>query len=72
MGVLISIYIFVLVGMLLESERKIIEKLQTPYHKYYVPMVWASSLVTRARKDGKLKDYFSMNTIIGVSEIKFS
>ncbi|XP_064628250.1 bestrophin-2-like isoform X2 [Lineus longissimus] len=51
-------------GLMLEGEQKIIEDLKTPHSKYFVPIVWATSLVSRARKEGLIKDDFAVKTII--------
>ena len=53
--------------MLLVNERKKLEGLNTPYNKYYVPFIWASTLVARSRKDGLVKDNFGLHCIIDVS-----
>ena len=58
---------FVLLGFLLPNESKIIEEIQTPHPKYFVPLVWTTSLVTRARKEGRIKDDFAVKTLIDVS-----
>lgn len=32
--------------------------------KHWLPIVWAASIVTRARKEGRIRDDFSVKTII--------
>ena len=58
---------------MLPNEQEIIEDVKTPYNKYFVPLVWSTSLVTRARKEGRIKDDFAVKTLIDVSlsEIKW-
>uniref|UniRef100_T1JF97 Bestrophin homolog n=1 Tax=Strigamia maritima TaxID=126957 RepID=T1JF97_STRMM len=54
-------------GILLQNEKKIIEELnlKTPqYPKHWMPLVWASSVVTRARKEGRILDDFAVKTLI--------
>lgn len=54
-------------GLLLESERLIVEDLNKkfPKHsKHWLPIVWAASIVTRARKEGRIRDDFAVKTII--------
>lgn len=54
-------------GLLLENERLIIEELisRFPKHsKHWMPLMWAASIVTRARKEGRIRDDFAVNTII--------
>ncbi|XP_071446566.1 uncharacterized protein [Hetaerina americana] len=49
-----------------QTEKKIFEDLdlKTPHPKYWMPLVWAGSIVTRARKEGRIRDDFSMKTLI--------
>lgn len=54
-------------GLLIENERLIIEDLNVkfPRHsKHWLPIVWAASIVTRARKEGRIRDDFAVKTII--------
>lgn len=48
------------------NEQEIIEHLKTPHNKYFVPLVWTTSLLTRARREGLIKDDFAMKTLIDV------
>ena len=52
--------------MMLPNEQEIIEKLQIHYNKYYVPFVWASTLVVKSRRQGLIKDDFAVQTILDV------
>lgn len=54
-------------GLLVENEKYIIESLNEkfPRHsKHWLPIVWASSIITRARKEGRIRDDFAVKTII--------
>ncbi|XP_053956390.1 bestrophin-4-like [Anastrepha ludens] len=54
-------------GLLLENEKLVIEDLDASfpkYPKYWLPIVWAASIITRARKEGRIRDDFSVKTII--------
>lgn len=54
-------------GLLVENEKNIIETLNKkfPRHsKHWLPIVWAASIVTRARKEGRIRDDFAVKTII--------
>ncbi|XP_014470198.1 PREDICTED: bestrophin-4-like isoform X2 [Dinoponera quadriceps] len=58
---------FVESGLLLENERSIFQSLNAKFpkpSKHWLPIVWASSIVTRARKEGRIRDDFAMKTII--------
>jgi len=52
--------------MMLPNEKEIIENLQIHYNKYYVPFVWASTLVVKSRRQGLIKDDFAVQTILDV------
>ncbi|XP_075160841.1 bestrophin-4-like [Haematobia irritans] len=54
-------------GYLLENEKKIFESMDVAFPKYpkhWMPIVWAASIVTRARKEGFIRDDFAVKTII--------
>jgi hypothetical protein len=42
-------------GLVLESERKIFEIMdgKSPMSKYWMPLVWATNIINRARKEGE-------------------
>lgn len=54
-------------GLLLENEKVIISDLDDkfPRHsKHWLPIVWAASIVTRARREGRIRDDYASKTII--------
>lgn len=54
-------------GLLLDNEKIIVNDLNEkfPRHsKQWLPIVWAASIVTRARKEGRIRDDFSAKAII--------
>ena len=54
-------------GLLLENELVIFERLNAKFpkpSKHWLPIVWASSIVTRARKEGRIRDDFAVKTLI--------
>ncbi|XP_050094685.1 bestrophin-4-like isoform X1 [Anopheles aquasalis] len=54
-------------GLLNDNEHKIMAHLNQkfPRHsKHWLPIVWAASIVTRARKEGRCRDDFAAKTII--------
>lgn len=54
-------------GLLVENEKNIIDVLNAnfPRHsKHWLPIVWAASIVTRARKEGRIRDDFAVKTVI--------
>ncbi|CAG9762204.1 unnamed protein product [Ceutorhynchus assimilis] len=58
---------FVEAGLLHESEKDIMVNLNKKFPKYskhWLPIVWASSIITRARKEGRIRDDFAVKTLI--------
>lgn len=54
-------------GLLHENELIVIENLEQNfpgYSKNFLPIVWAASIVTRARKEGRIRDDYAVTTII--------
>ncbi|XP_046997814.1 uncharacterized protein LOC124613197 isoform X1 [Schistocerca americana] len=53
-------------GFMQPNEKKVFDALdqKTSHPKYWMPLVWAGSIITRARKEGRIKDDFSMKTLI--------
>lgn len=52
---------------MLENEKIIIRDLDEkwPRHsKHWLPIVWAASIVTRARREGRIRDDYASKTII--------
>nr|CAD7453059.1 unnamed protein product [Timema tahoe] len=49
-------------GFMQPNEKKIFEK--TSHPKYWMPLVWAGGIITRARKEGRVKDDFSLKSLI--------
>ncbi|XP_032669992.1 bestrophin-4 isoform X2 [Odontomachus brunneus] len=58
---------FVESGLLLENELSVFQGLNAKFpkpSKHWLPIVWASSIVTRARKEGRIRDDFAMKTLV--------
>ncbi|XP_042864168.1 bestrophin-3-like isoform X2 [Penaeus japonicus] len=53
-------------GFMTSNEKKIFDDLdaKTSHPKYWMPLVWAGSIVSRARKEGRIRDDFAVKTII--------
>ncbi|KAB7499618.1 Bestrophin-3 [Armadillidium nasatum] len=53
-------------GLLESKEKDIIESMEskTTHMLYWMPLVWAGSVVTRARKEKRIKDDFAVKTIM--------
>ncbi|EDV49656.1 bestrophin-2 isoform X2 [Drosophila erecta] len=54
-------------GLLNDNERTIIETMNKAFprpSKHWLPIVWAASIITRARKEGRIRDDFAVKTII--------
>lgn len=53
-------------GLLNENELQIMEDLDAQYPNYsknWLPIVWAATIVTKAREEGRIRDDFAMKTI---------
>lgn len=54
-------------GLLVENEKIVMEQFNsrfTRHSKHWMPIVWAASIVTRARKEGRIREDFAVKTII--------
>eukprot|EP00095_Tigriopus_kingsejongensis_P010038 maker-scaffold231_size243715-snap-gene-1.38 protein:Tk10038 transcript:maker-scaffold231_size243715-snap-gene-1.38-mRNA-1 annotation:"Bestrophin-2 " len=55
-------------GIMSENEKKIIENVEASmtgsHPTYWMPLVWAGSIVTRARKESRVRDDFSMKSLL--------
>ncbi len=52
------------------NEEEVLDNMKTPHNKYFVPLVWTTSLITRARKEGRIRDDFAVKTLIDVSKTR--
>jgi bestrophin, other len=60
-------------GILHESERKIFDMLnsKSPMSKYWMPLVWATNIINRARKDGLIgSDHLVQTILTELSDIR--
>lgn len=54
-------------GLLAENEKCVMETFNSKfksYSKHWMPIVWAASIITRARKEGRIRDDFAVKTLI--------
>lgn len=54
-------------GLLVENEKYVMEAFNSKFNrhsKHWMPIVWASSIITRARKEGRIRDDFAVKTLI--------
>ncbi|XP_055608606.1 bestrophin-2 [Uranotaenia lowii] len=60
-------------GLMLESERKIFEIMdaKSPMSKYWMPLVWATNIINRARKDELIpSDHIVQTLLMELSDIR--
>ncbi|XP_052751434.1 bestrophin homolog 17 isoform X3 [Galleria mellonella] len=60
-------------GLMLESERKVFEKMdgKSPMSKYWMPLVWATNIINRARKEGLItSDHIVQTLLVELSDIR--
>lgn len=58
---------------MLESERKVFEKMdgKSPMSKYWMPLVWATNIINRARKEGLItSDHIVQTLLVELSDIR--
>lgn len=58
---------FIEAGLMHQSEKDVITDLNKkfPNHsKHWLPIIWASSILTRARKEGRIRDDFAVKTML--------
>ncbi|XP_077302048.1 bestrophin 2 isoform X2 [Arctopsyche grandis] len=53
-------------GIMLESERQVFEKMdaKSTMSKYWMPLVWATNIINRARKDGQITNDHIVQTML--------
>lgn len=53
-------------GLLEENEKQILQSmdLSAKHAKHWTPIVWAASICTQARREGRIRDDFSLKTLI--------
>jgi len=52
---------------LLPSEQTVIESMKSSENKYFVPVVWATAVVEKARKEGKIKGEIAVQQVLDAS-----
>jgi len=45
----------------------VIENMKSSENKYFVPFVWATTIVERARKEGKIKGEIAVQKVLNAS-----
>lgn len=61
------------VGIMLDSEKKIFELMdaKSPMSKYWMPLVWATNIINRARNEGIIKsDHIVQTLLVELSDIR--
>jgi len=56
-------------GLMTQSELTMYDNYATSGNKFFVPTVWAASLVYKSRRDGRIKFDIASNQIIEVSKL---
>lgn len=53
-------------GIMTSNEQKIFDDLnsKTSHSKYWMPLVWAGTIIARARKEGRIRDDFAVKTML--------
>ncbi|CAL4065754.1 unnamed protein product, partial [Meganyctiphanes norvegica] len=62
-----SLQVYVDFGLMTENEKRIFENFRernTKQSDYWLPLVWSTSIVNTARREGKIQDDFAVKTLI--------
>ncbi|KAK2859213.1 hypothetical protein Q5P01_003833 [Channa striata] len=51
-------------GFMTPEERKVYENIRSPHLKYWIPVVWFSNLVAKARQEGRIQDSIDLQNIL--------
>jgi len=53
-------------GMMTQNELEIFENIKTSSNKYYIPLVWATTLLSRARKENRITNDYALKDLLQV------
>ena len=59
-------------GLMLPKEQKIMEGIHTPYNKYPIPIIWATAILSRARKENRINDLAVAQINACLSDFRFN
>lgn len=61
-----NVFIYEFAGLMMESEKKIIEMMdgRSPMSKYWMPLVWATNIINRARKESLITSDHIVQTLL--------
>ena len=65
----IKINLLYRVGLMTAEENVILEKLSKKNQQYFIPLAWATNLVSMARSENRIKDDYAQKTLIDVSNL---
>jgi hypothetical protein len=65
----VLLFLFLWTGLMTPNEMEILNKIKTEHNKFFIPLGWTTALVTRARKEGRIKDDFAVKTLVDVSPL---
>jgi len=55
--------------MITKMEIKLLDHVNTPHGKWWVPFVWSCNLVRAARRQGRISDNYLMKSLLDVGTI---
>jgi len=61
--------ILTILGFLMPKEQLTLESVRTTNNKYFVPFIWASSVVAKARKEGMIKSDIAVQKLLSVNDL---
>jgi len=51
------------------NEQLSLESVRTTNNKYFVPFIWATSIVAKARKEGMIKSDIAVQRLVSVNDL---
>ena len=61
-----------MIGLMTKNEQEIFDNIKTTTNKYYVPLVWATTLISRARKEDRIRADYNKVHLLQVINIYLS
>ena len=56
-----------IVGVVTRAEVALLDEVNTPHGKWWVPFVWCGNLLKDARRHGRIQDNYLLKTLVDVS-----
>lgn len=68
-AILYLLLLLLTAGMITKTEIKLLDQVDTPHGKWWVPFVWSCNLVRAARRQGRISDNYLMKALLDVCTV---